>query len=153
MYNVSWYLLVQSSCIFLINVPIFHITWLDTFWTDLVYHVLLPHNKFPDTSLKRMMTFSLKLQDLNFYARPFYPKYYHVTHPQWLKQNTALAGVAQCIHQWTSNQRVAGSIPSHGTCLGHRPGPLVGHLQEATDQCFSHISVSLSLFLPLFPSL
>ena len=25
------------SCIFFINISIFHITWLDTFWTDLIY--------------------------------------------------------------------------------------------------------------------
>ena len=35
----------------------------------------------------------------------------------------ALAGVAQWIECQTANQRVAGSIPSQGTCLGCRPGP------------------------------
>ena len=34
----------------------------------------------------------------------------------------ALAGVAQWIEHWPENQRVRGSIPSHGTCLGCRPG-------------------------------
>ena len=29
------------SCIFFINVSIFHITWLDSFWTDLVYENFL----------------------------------------------------------------------------------------------------------------
>ena len=33
----------------------------------------------------------------------------------------ALAGVAQQIERQTVNQRVAGSIPSQGTCLGCRP--------------------------------
>ena len=34
-----------------------------------------------------------------------------------------LAGVAQWIEWWPASQRVAGSIPSQGTCLGCRPGP------------------------------
>ena len=40
-------------------------------------------------------------------------------------QNTgcALASVAQWIQHRPVNQRVAGSIPSQGTCLGCRPGP------------------------------
>ena len=36
---------------------------------------------------------------------------------------TALAGVAQWIECRPVNQRVAGSIPSQGTCLGCGPGP------------------------------
>ena len=41
------------------------------------------------------------------------------------KQNKqrALAGVAQWIVCWPVNLRVAGSIPSQGTCLGCRPCP------------------------------
>ena len=35
----------------------------------------------------------------------------------------ALAGVAQWIECWPSNQRVSGSILSQGTCLGCGPGP------------------------------
>ena len=35
----------------------------------------------------------------------------------------ALAGVAQRIECWPMNQRVTGSIPRQGTCLGCRPGP------------------------------
>ena len=35
----------------------------------------------------------------------------------------ALAGVAQWIECKPVNQRVAGSIPSQGTCLGFGPGP------------------------------
>ena len=35
----------------------------------------------------------------------------------------ALAGVAQRTEHWPVNQRVAGSIPSHGTSLGCGPGP------------------------------
>ena len=34
------------------------------------------------------------------------------------------AGVAQWIEHWPANQRVAGSIPSQGTCLCCGPGPL-----------------------------
>ena len=35
----------------------------------------------------------------------------------------ALAGVAQWIELQPVNQRVTGSIPSQGTCLGCVPGP------------------------------
>ena len=37
--------------------------------------------------------------------------------------NLALAGVAQWIECRPGKQRVAGLIPSQGTCLGCRPGP------------------------------
>ena len=36
---------------------------------------------------------------------------------------SALAGVAQWTECWLANQRVTGSIPSQGTCLGYGPGP------------------------------
>ena len=38
-------------------------------------------------------------------------------------QKLALASVAQWIGCWPANQRVAGLIPSQGTCLGFRSGP------------------------------
>ena len=37
-------------------------------------------------------------------------------------KNAALAGVALWIERWPVNQRVAGSIPRQGTCLGCGPG-------------------------------
>ena len=37
--------------------------------------------------------------------------------------NRALAGVAQWTEHRPVNQRVAGSIPTQGTCLGSGPGP------------------------------
>ena len=59
----------------------------------------------------------------------------------------ALAGVAQWIECWPANQRVTGSIPSQGTCLGCRPSHQLGaHKRQP------HIDVSLPLFLPPFPS-
>ena len=60
----------------------------------------------------------------------------------------ALAGVAQWIERQPVNQRVTGSIPSQGTCLGCRPGPQWGARERQP-----HIDVSLPLFLPPFPSL
>ena len=42
------------------------------------------------------------------------------------RTSQSLAGVAQWTECWTSNQRVAGSIPSQGTCLSCRPGPQYG---------------------------
>ena len=38
-------------------------------------------------------------------------------------KNTALVGVAQWIEGGTEKQRVTGSIPSQGSCLGCGPGP------------------------------
>ena len=57
----------------------------------------------------------------------------HVFRNVNIKSNTniALAGVAQWIEHWPVNQRVTGSIPSQGTCLGCRPGPHSGDVQEA----------------------
>ena len=53
-----------------------------------------------------------------------------------------LAGVAQWIEHRPVNQRVTGSFPSQGTCLGCGPRKRQPH----TD-------VSLPLFLSFFPSL
>ena len=39
-----------------------------------------------------------------------------------IKKLLALAGVAQWIEHWPVNQRITGSIPSQGTCLGCEPG-------------------------------
>ena len=60
----------------------------------------------------------------------------------------ALAGVAQWIECQPANQRVMGSIPSQGTCLGCGPG-----LQLGACKMQPHTDVSLLLFLPPFPSL
>ena len=38
-------------------------------------------------------------------------------------EKSALAGVAQWIEFQPANQKVPGSIPSRGTCLGCGPGP------------------------------
>ena len=39
------------------------------------------------------------------------------------KKKEALAGVAQWSEHQPANQKVIGSIPSQGTCLGYGPGP------------------------------
>ena len=59
----------------------------------------------------------------------------------------ALAGVAQWTEDPTMKQKVAGSIPSQGTCLGCRLGPQLG-LCERQPIDLSHVDVSLPLFLP-----
>ena len=64
-----------------------------------------------------------------------------------LKTQGALAGVAQWIERPPSNQRVAGSIPSQGTCLGCRPGPSEGHMRGNHTLMF--LSFSFSLPSPL----
>ena len=47
----------------------------------------------------------------------------HVLPPKLKNTETALAGVAQWIECQPANQKVTGSVPSQGTCLGCRPGP------------------------------
>ena len=48
-----------------------------------------------------------------------------------------LTGVAQLVGCCSAKQKVAGSIPSQGTCLGCGFRPSSGHIQEATEQSFS----------------
>ena len=58
----------------------------------------------------------------------------------------ALVGVAQWMEHGPVNPRVTSSIPSQGTCLGCRPGPLLEVCKrQLTD-------FSLPVFLPPFPS-
>ena len=63
-------------------------------------------------------------------------------------------GVAQWIEHRPVNQNVAGSIPSQSTAQlvpGQRARSPVGGMQEATNLCFTHtlMFLSLSPFLPL----
>ena len=67
--------------------------------------------------------------------------------PKTIKPLLVLTGVVQWIEHQPENQRVTGSIPSQGTCLGCGPGP-----QWRVHQRQPHIDVSL-LFSPSFPSL
>ena len=55
-----------------------------------------------------------------------------------------LAGVVQCTECQPANQRVAGSIPSQGICLGCGPGqvPSAGHARG------NHTLMFLSLSFP-----
>ena len=56
----------------------------------------------------------------------------------------ALDGVTQWIEHRPANQRVAGSIPIQGTCLGCGPGPQEG----ALERHHTLMSLSLSFSLP-----
>ena len=56
---------------------------------------------------------------------------------------TALTGVVQLLGWCSVEGKVTSSSPSQGTCLGCGLGPLLQHVQEATDGCFS-----LPVFLP-----
>ena len=63
----------------------------------------------------------------------------------------ALAGVAQWIEYRLANQRVAGSIPSQGTCLGCGPNHQLGACErQPIDVSLSHRYSSPTLF-PSFP--
>ena len=59
----------------------------------------------------------------------------------------AVAGVCQWNECWPANQRVAGLIPSQGTCVGCGPGP-----QQGAHERQPHMDVYLPLSPP-FPSL
>ena len=77
------------------------------------------------------------------------PNFKHQHKPQQLlRDESALAGVAQWIECWPVNPKIAGSIPSQGTCLGCGPGP-----QQGAHERQLHVGISLPLFLPPFSSL
>ena len=63
-----------------------------------------------------------------------------------IKDDVALAGVAQWTEYRPMNQRVTGLIPNQSTCLGCGPGP-----QWWVCKRQPHIGVSLPLFLPPSP--
>ena len=59
----------------------------------------------------------------------------------------ALTGVAQWFGHCPTKQKVTGSIPGQGTCIGYRPGPGWGVcMGDATHQC---VSLSHSPSFPL----
>ena len=65
--------------------------------------------------------------------------------------NTFLAVVTQWIEHQTAHQRVAGSIPSQGTCPGWGPGPQFGGRGCARGNqamYLLHVDISLLFFLP-----
>ena len=62
---------------------------------------------------------SLFSSSTSVWLGPFTVNVYYISN---YRENTALAGAAQGIGCWPVNQRVAGSIPSQGTCLGCGPG-------------------------------
>ena len=55
---------------------------------------------------------------------------------KFFKNPPALTDVAQLVGCHTAKQKVTSSIPGQGTCLGCRPGPQLGCMQAATNQCF-----------------
>ena len=63
----------------------------------------------------------------------------------WLKATPTLTSRAQLVERHPAKQKVASSVPGQGTFLGCGFGPWLGRMQEATNRCFSHISMFLSL--------
>ena len=60
----------------------------------------------------------------------------------------ALAGMAQWTECRPANQKVTSSIPTHGTCLGCRPGPQMGACKRQPHiAAFSPLSPSIPLSL------
>ena len=83
-------------------------------------------------------------------VRTVYNHYTTKQNNKVLLKYEALTDVAQWIEHRPVNQKVTGSIPSQGTCLGCGAGPQFGAHEidvSLTYQC------SLPLFLPPFPSL
>ena len=67
-----------------------------------------------------------------------------------LKNNLALAGVAQWVGHHPTNQKVTSLTPGQGTCLGYMPGPWLGVCKRQPDRRFSRTLMFLSSFsLPL----
>ena len=66
-----------------------------------------------------------------------------------IKKTRALAGVTQWIECQPVNQKVTGSIPSHGTCLDSGPGPQWGHVRGNHTVMFLSLSPSLPLCLKI----
>ena len=64
-------------------------------------------------------------------------------------QLVALAPVARWIECWPANQRVAGSSPSQGTCLGCKTGPQWGACERQPHTGVSLFSPSLPLCLKI----
>ena len=64
------------------------------------------------------------------------------------KDSPSVAGVAWWIEHWPINQKVTGSIPSQGTCLGCGLGPQLGAFCKRQSVDVSHINVSLLVSLP-----
>ena len=60
--------------------------------------------------------------------------------------------MAQWIEREPVNQKVAGLIPSQGTCLGCCPGPQLGEYERQLIDVSLNIDVSIPLLSP-FPSL
>ena len=67
---------------------------------------------------------------------------------EYLNVNNNLDDLAQSTECQPENPRVACSIPCQDTCLGCGPGA-----QQGACERQPHTDVSLSLFLPSFPSL
>ena len=59
------------------------------------------------------------------------------------KLNIFLTGVAQWIERRPANQRVTGSIPSQGTCLGCRPGAWLRVCERQPIDVYLSLSFSL----------
>ena len=65
----------------------------------------------------------------------------------------ALTGVAQWVGHHPTKQKIMGWIPGQSKCLDSGFDPWSGCKQEATDQCFSLTSTSLSLSFSLLSPL
>ena len=65
----------------------------------------------------------LKVTGFLYHQSQFFSRYQAAYSQTNYKMASALAGVAVWIEHSPANQRVTGSIPSQGTCLGLGPGP------------------------------
>ena len=79
-----------------------------------LYLIIFFHYHYPPYSLS----------SYNHHTVVHVHEFFYLQQNAYLKINTwDLVGLAQWIDYWPANQRVTGSIPSQGTCLGCGPGP------------------------------
>ena len=88
----------------------------------LIIALLLKGQKIYIAHVKHRLSFHCSEQSLDF-SRPNFIWFGCIHEHLRSYFLLALAGVAQWIEHGPANQRVTGSIPSEGTCLGFRPGP------------------------------
>ena len=87
------------------------------------------------------------MQHVHYTMLYYFKKVKNTTEMPKKKKKSSLAGVAQWMERWPANQRVAGLIPSQGTCLDWGPGPQLGAREGQP-----YIDVSLPVFLLPFPT-
>ena len=111
-------------------------------YTHLIYSIYMSKDYVSDVCVYLCICIRKLLKRILIVYEKKYPLRINVTLPKE-KILMALTDVAQWFGHCTPNQKVAGSIPSQGTCLEYGPGPQLGPCKRQpmdvslTYQCFS----------------